>query len=52
MNLSKYPLEQLAHEPHHSPEKYFLAVNKLEQGYDFTSTFDKRKINKIESPIH
>ena len=39
MNLSNCPLVQLAHEPHYSPEKYFLAVNS----YDFTSTFGKRK---------
>ena len=54
-------LGDLKKRPHLSPEKYFLAKNKLEQSYDYTRRLDKKysylplkrtmalHLNKLES---
>ena len=35
--------EQGANVRHRSPKRHFLAINKLEQSYDYTSTLFKRR---------
>ena len=37
MSNAQFILTQENHRSYHSPEKYFLSVNELEQGYDYSS---------------
>ena len=37
MSNAQFILTQENHRSYHSPEKYFLSVNELEQSYDYAS---------------